>query len=246
MAKHPRDSRSDSLVSSPARPTPSTISPTTTGPSTATAATTITTAATGTTAATAAISAVRPVAASNMRHAVAVKVRFAFGFVREIAAAFNDKRSGWRSFAFWSRSHICSAARGYFAASTTHFRALFFQNRLARQSDAVPFDRQYLHQHLVAFLQLVANIANAMLRHFADVQQPIGPGNNLDERAEIRQPRHLPQISLPDFRSRRQVANDLQRFRCRGLIARRNLHQSGILHVDLDPGLFHDAANHLA
>jgi hypothetical protein len=29
-----------------------------------------------------------------MRHAVAVKVRFAFGFVREIAAAFNDKRAG--------------------------------------------------------------------------------------------------------------------------------------------------------
>ena len=55
----------------------------------------------------------------------------------------------------------------------THLRALLFQNRFARKPDAVAFDRQYLHQHLVAFLQFIANILNAVLGDFADVQQAV-------------------------------------------------------------------------
>jgi hypothetical protein len=124
-----------------------------------------------------------------MRHAVAVKVRFAFGFFREIAAAFNHHRACHCR----NRLALCHRCRGctFRTTAAAHFSALLFQNRFARQPDAVAFNRQHLHQHLIAFLQLVADVANAMLRYFADVQQPVGARNDFDESSEIRQPRHL-------------------------------------------------------
>ena len=72
------------------------------------------------------------------------------------------------------------------------------------------------------------------------------PGMNLDERAEIRQPRDFAQIGLPYFGRRREVADNLQRLRRRRLIARRNFHLPGIFHIDLHSGLLDDAANHLS
>jgi hypothetical protein len=105
-----------------------------------------------------------------MRNPIAVKVRLAFRFVREISTTFNHhgarrRRSG--SKLALSSSRHRQTFRNH---ASTHLRALLFQNRLARQPDAVAFHRQHLHQNLIAFLQLIANIANAMLRHFADVQ----------------------------------------------------------------------------
>ncbi len=87
------------------------------------------------------------------------------------------------------------------AARRLHLRALLFQNRLARQLDAIAFNRQHLDQHLIAFFQLVANIVDAVLGNFADVQQAVGAGNDFDERAEVRQPRDLAEIGLPYFGS---------------------------------------------
>ena len=50
-----------------------------------------------------------------------------------------------------------------------------------------------------------------MLGDFADVEQAFGPGNDLDESAEISQPRDFAEIGLPYFGGRGQVPNDLQR-----------------------------------
>src|SRR5262245_15697198 len=50
--------------------------------------------------------------------------------------------------------------RGIAAA---HLGALLFENRLARKPDAVAFYGEHFHQHLVAFLQFIANIGNAVL-----------------------------------------------------------------------------------
>ena len=126
-----------------------------------------------------------------------------------------------------------------------HFGALLDQNRLARQLDAVAFHRQHLHQNLIAFVQLIAHIANPMLRHFADMQQPIQARQNLDKRSEVRQPRHGTKIRLPNFRRSAQVANNLQRPRRLLLIAGRNIDLAGVFDINLDPCLFNDAANHL-
>src|SRR5579872_3751990 len=58
--------------------------------------------------------------------------------------------------------------------------SLIAQHGFAAQTDFVAFDRQHLHQHLIAFLQRVAYRPNALIGDFADVQQPIGAGENFD------------------------------------------------------------------
>src|SRR6516225_5649777 len=102
---------------------------------------------------------------------------------------------------------------------TAHFGALLFENRLARQFDAIAFNGQHLHQDLVAFLQLVAYIVDAMLRDFADVQQAIGAWQNLDERSELGEARYLAEVGLPYFGGGGDVVDHLQSLPCRSLSA---------------------------
>src|ERR1051326_2681519 len=167
----------------------------------------------------AAISTVRTISSgsANVRRAFAIEVRL-IRLIRKIAAALNYQCACRSRFALArcrTRSRFPSA----------HLRALLFQNRLARQPDTVAFHGQHLHQYLIAFFQLVAYIGNAMFRHFADVQQSLGTGNNFDKRSEVRQPRDFPEIRLADFCRRRDVADNLQRLRRRCLITRRDLDQ---------------------
>ena len=79
----------------------------------------------------------------------AIKVWFLV-FV-ELSAALNHRgrrtvRS--RRLRLMCRRSLCFRRR---RRSTAHLRPLFFQDRLARQLDAIAFDGQHLHQHLVAF-----------------------------------------------------------------------------------------------
>src|SRR3984885_5387694 len=89
--------------------------------------------------------------------------------------------------------------------------ARFLNQRLARQAHLIPFDRQHLDQHLVTELQLIANIANPMLRNLADMQQAVRAREKLDERPDPPQPHDLAEIRLADLRRRRDVAHHLQR-----------------------------------
>src|SRR5262249_49576174 len=85
---------------------------------------------------------------------------------------------------------VCLTAnlRTDFLALLLQLFALFLEHRLAAELDLVAFERQHLHQDLVAFLQLVADFANAVFRNLADVQQAVGAGEDLDKRAEVHQP----------------------------------------------------------
>src|SRR5580700_5112046 len=127
----------------------------------------------------------------------AIKVGLVGGFVS--AFERNGNRSALATFGTFRR--------GFSAA---HLGALLFQDGLARQLDAIAFDRQYLHQDLVAFLQFIANIVDAMLGNFADVQQTVGAGNDLDERSEVGQARHRAQIRLTHFGRSRDVSDHPQ------------------------------------
>src|SRR3984893_891237 len=90
--------------------------------------------------------------------------------------------------------------------AAAHFRALLFEDSLARQTNAIALDGQHFYQHLVAFFQFIANVLNAVLRDFADMQQTVGAGDDLDERAEIGQPRHSTEVSLAYLGRGGQVA----------------------------------------
>ena len=86
----------------------------------------------------------------------------------------------------------------------------------------------------------------AVFGDFADVQQAVGAGEDLDERAEIDQPHHFAQIGLAHFGGGREIGDDLQRLVGRASIGRSHVNGAIVLHVDLDAGLLDDAANHLA
>src|ERR1700687_3815433 len=121
--------------------------------------------------------------------------------------------------------------------------ALLAQNGFAAQLDLVAFERQDLDHYLIAFLQLVAHVLDAVLRNLADVQQTIGAGENLDERAEFHQPHHFPEIRLADFGNSRDVGDPLDCQLGRLAVRRVNLHRTVVFDVDLHAGLVDDAAN---
>jgi hypothetical protein len=113
---------------------------------------------------------------SACRDALGCIVTVEVGLVRflfEVTAAFDGHGSDGRRF---GRS-----------LAPTHLGPLLFQNCLAREANAVAFDRQHFHENLIAFFQFVANVFDAVLRDFADVQQTVGTGNDFDKRAEVGQ-----------------------------------------------------------
>src|SRR5436189_688152 len=132
--------------------------------------------------------------------------------VWKIAAALNGYRRHVRDSSF-----VVDFAAAFYSTSA-HFRSLLFEHGFARQADTISFDCQHFHQYLVALFQLVTNILDAMLRHFADVQQAVSTRKNFDKRAKICQPRDLAQVSLPDLGCRGQIANNLQGLVRRGLV----------------------------
>src|SRR5579864_3319710 len=79
----------------------------------------------------------RPIAARNVRRAFAIEIGFAFRFVGKITAPLDHNRARGNRLTRWRRS-------GFPTASTAaHLRALLFQDRLARQPDAIAFHRQH-------------------------------------------------------------------------------------------------------
>src|ERR1700756_1058273 len=105
---------------------------------------------------------------------IAIEVGLALLFL-EVATTFNGhrRRRGRSSFP---------------AAARRHLGALFLENSLAREPDAIAFDREHLHQYLIALFQFIANILDAVLGDLADVQQAIRSRNNFNKSSEVGQP----------------------------------------------------------
>src|SRR5712691_10660045 len=86
----------------------------------------------------------------------------------------------------------------------------FADERLAREANLVALDGENLDEDLVAEFQLIANVADAMLGDFADVQEAVGAGEKLDKGAEFRKAHHFAQVGLADFGAGGDVADHLQ------------------------------------
>src|SRR5258708_2601527 len=192
---------------------------------TASSATRTTATATTTSAATMTASAAtasrRPSAARTIRGATACAYGFAVGIfavevgfrVVEVAATFKGdgffrlrlrtRRGCFAGFASGSAFAFTALRRG-------HLSALLSQDCFARELDAIAFHAEDLYQYLIAFLQLVGYFSHAVLGDLADVQQAVGSRNNLHERAELRDPDHLAQISLADFGHGGEIVDHLE------------------------------------
>ena len=147
-----------------------------------------------------------------------VEVRlFAISF---FVSAFESHRTGGAFRCTVSVHSPCGRNRcaASFSTAGRHLRALLLQNRLARETDAIAFHCQDFHQNLIAFAKLVLDVLHAMLGNFRDMQQTVGSGNDLDERAKLSESRDLSQVRLADFSRRRDLLDHLDR-----LISRRRI-----------------------
>jgi hypothetical protein len=84
-----------------------------------------------------------------------------------------------------------------------HLGALLFEDGFARELDAIAFYGQNFYENLIAFVKLVADVFNAMLGDFADVEQSVGAGEDFDEGPEVCQTDNFAQVRLSHFGSRR-------------------------------------------
>src|SRR5712672_1039819 len=133
------------------------------------------------------------------------------------------------------------AARAAAAAGPSRFFLLlllarFANQRLAREPDLVALDREHLDQHLVAQLQLIANVANAMLGNLTDVQQAVGAREQLDERSEFGETHYFAEIGFADFRRSGYLAHHLQRGIAARAAGRENVHRAVFQDFDLHAG----------
>ena len=106
----------------------------------------------------------------------------------------------------------------------------FLDERFAGEADLVAFDGQNLDEDLVAKFEFVANVADAMLGNFADVEQAVGAGEEFDEGAKFREADDFAEIGLADFGAGGDIADHLE-----GLIAAGSAGGE-----DVDGAVFHD------
>src|SRR5256885_1618092 len=131
--------------------------------------------------------------------------------------------------------------------SRGHAALGFRQQRLARQLDlAVAVHADDLDHHQIADVQHVLDPADAMMLDLRDVQQPVAPRHDLDERPERDHAPHLALVHATDLRVLGDRADHLFRPTPALAVDRRDAHLAGILDVDLGAGLLGDALDHLA
>ena len=82
-----------------------------------------------------------------------------------------------------------------------------------------------------------------MLGHLADVQQPVGAGNDLHKGAEFRQPNDLAQIGFPHFGLGRKVLDDLDSLLGGVFVAGGDVDAAIVLDINLDAGSLDDGTD---
>src|SRR5229473_5149785 len=122
----------------------------------------------------------------------------------------------------------------------------FLDEGFARKADFVALDRENLYQDLVAELQLVADVADAMFGDFADVQEAIGAREKLDEGAEFREAHDFAEVRLADFGAGGDVADHLQSRVAAGSTRGEDVHGAVFEDVDLDAGGLDNGSDLLA
>jgi len=115
----------------------------------------------------------------------AIEVRLAFVLVKVSAAFDGDTLAAVGTRCLLAMTGSISLRTGGCTGLGSHLGALLAQDCLARELDAIAFDGQNLHQDLIAFVQLVAHVLDAVLGNLADVQQAIGSREDFDECSKI-------------------------------------------------------------
>src|SRR5207247_6625789 len=137
-----------------------------------------------------------------------------------------------------------TARRDLLRHRLARFDPLVAQHRLATQPDAVAVDFDHLHQDLLAFLDLVLDLLDAVLGDLGDVQQPLQAGKDLHEGSEVGDARDLPEIGLARLGLRGDLLDDIDRLHGRALVHRGDVDAGVVLHVDPAAGPLDDRLDH--
>ena len=130
------------------------------------------------------------------------------------------------------------------SAGSARLRA---EGLLAGEADlAALVDLEDFHHHLVALVQHVAHLGDALGRELRDVHETVGAGEDLDEGTEVHDLLDRPFVDLPDLGLGGEAVDPVDGLLHRRLVGRRDVDRPIVLDVDLDAGLLDDAANHLA
>src|SRR5689334_4453110 len=111
---------------------------------------------------------------------------------------------------------------------------------------ALAIDFEHLDAHVVAFLELVRHLLDALLADLRDVHETIAARQDRDEGAEIHQASDLAFIDAADFDIRGDELDARQRLATGGARDARNLDRAVVLDVDRRAGLFGDLADYRA
>src|SRR5713226_5779097 len=122
----------------------------------------------------------------------------------------------------------------------------FADERFAGEADLVALDGENFHENLVAELQLIANVADAMLGDFADVQEAVSAGEKFDESAELREADDFAEIGLADFGAGGDVADHRESSIAAGSAGGEDVHGAVFEDIDLDASGFDDGPDLLA
>src|SRR5229473_7731770 len=138
---------------------------------------------------------------------------------------------------------IGRSSSGPAAGSALLLFAGFANERFAREANLVALDREHLNKDLVAKFQLIANVADAMLGDFTDVQEAVGAGEKLDEGAKFGEAHDFAKIRFADFGAGGDVADHLQGRIAAGSAGGEDVHRAVLEDVDFDAGGFDDGAD---
>src|SRR5713226_8256139 len=122
----------------------------------------------------------------------------------------------------------------------------FADESFAREANLVALDGENLDEDLVAEFQLIANVADAMLGDFADVQEAVGAREKLDEGAEFREAHDFAEVGLADFGAGGDIADHLQSRIAAGSARGEDVHRAVFEDVDFDAGGLDDGPDLLA
>jgi hypothetical protein len=117
----------------------------------------------------------------------------------------------------WGRSRftgcrdITDRSTGCAGLGKSHLLTLLAEKSLAGKLDAVALDAQNLDEDLIAFAKFVFDVFDAMLGDFADVEQAVGAGEDLDEGSELGETNHLAKVGLADLWHGGQVIDHAER-----------------------------------
>src|SRR3989442_9781552 len=139
-----------------------------------------------------------------------------------------------------------SVHRSFVATGNVGLAVFIAQHGLAGQFDLVAVLADAFDHDLLAFLQLVADVADSTVGDLRNMQQAVSAREDFDKGPEIYDPAHRAHIGLSDFGFRSEAANTIDGGFGSRAISGSDGNGAVVLDVNLRASFLDEGTNHLA